>query len=181
MAQRDNLSKNGFDSNLKFFNSILPNTSPSEIDSDSDILLDQKLKKNLSDRDDKVTALLKQFVDEHERRIESDKKLKKKFLIGLIVSLSIIGVLIIAAVVCVFIFSLDIGNLISLLGIVFTFLGSLLFIVKMLLKYLFPLDLDKNIISLISKIIDHDLNQYKHFRRITKISDKSESTELNGK
>lgn len=176
MAQNNNLSKNTFNSYLNFFNSILSKSSPSEIDSDSDILLDKKLKKNLSDRDDKVTSLLKQFVDEHERRTESDKTLKKKFLIGLIVSLSIIGGLIIGAVVCVFVFPLAIGNLISLLGIVFTFLGSLLFIVKMLLKYLFPLDLDKNIISLISKIIDHDLNQYKHFRKITKNNEKTDGT-----
>lgn len=168
----DSSSKNGFISNLRFFTSALPNSSPSEIDSDADILLDKRLKKNLSERDDKVTALLKQFVEEHEKKLASDKELKKKFLIGLIVFLSLIFAIVIVSIICVFALPLNIGNLISLLGVVFGFLGSLLFIVKMLLKYLFPLDSDKNIILLISKIIDHDLNQYKHFRRITKNSEK---------
>lgn len=173
----DPSSKNGFISNLKFFTSALSNSSPSEIDSDADILLDRRLKKNLSDRDDKVTALLKQFVEEHEKKLASDKELKRKFLIGLVVFLSFLFAIIIVSVICVFVLPLSIGNLISLLGVVFGFLGSLLFIVKMLLKYLFPLDSDKNIILLISKIIDHDLNQYKHFRRITKGSEKRDESE----
>lgn len=146
---------------------VLDKAAPKEVKSDSDIERDKHLKDNISKRDDDVTLLLNRFVTEHNLKIQDDKKLKKKFFKILFWFALGIGLLIISAIILVFIRPLQIENLISLLGVVFSFLGSTLFIVKMLLNYLFPIDSDKNIISLISTIINHDLSQYQHLRNIS--------------
>lgn len=158
---------------------ILSKSAPKEVESDSDIERDKHLKDNISKRDDNVTLLLDNFVSEHNRRIEADRDLKKKFLKGLLIAIIIIGLIVVASIVFVFVRPLEVENLISLLGIIFTFLGSTLFIVKLLLNYLFPLDSDKNIIALISTIINHDLSQYQHLRNSTQ-SDNNDG-DLKGK
>lgn len=160
---------------------VLLRSAPKEVESDSDIERDKHLKDNISKRDDNVTLLLDNFVSEHNRRIEADKDLKKRFLKGLLIAICIIGAIIVASMILVFVRPLEVENLITLLGIIFTFIGSTLFIVKMLLNYLFPLDSDKNIIALISTIINHDLSQYQHLRNVAQQSNKSVEDSENSK
>lgn len=146
-------------------NKVFTQEIKSDYDIDSD--RDSHLKDNISKRDDDVTLMLNTFVTEHTKKIEEDKALKKKFLKILFWFAFCIGLLIVGSIICVFVTPLEVENLITLLGIIFTFLGSTLFIVKMLLEYLFPLDSDKNIIALISSIINHDLNQYQNLRKLS--------------
>ncbi len=146
---------------------VLFNASPKETNRDSDIEIDKHLKRNISKRDDDVTLLLNNFVIKHNSKTSDDKKLKQTFLRTLFAFAILIGIIIVGSIIYVILQPLHIENLISLLGIIFSFLASALLVVKMLLNYLFPLDADKNIISLISTIINHDLSQYQQLRNIS--------------
>ena len=157
----DNHNNNLYDVIYNFLSQI-PNLY--SLKNDTDITRDAKLKDNILLRDGYVTNLLNEFVSNHRVKHSNDRKLKTKVLWGILIALLIITITIIVAFVCFIRINIDIVVILSLLGVVISFLTSISFIIKMLLKYLFSLDTDKNIISLIATIIDHDLRQYEQLR-----------------
>lgn len=149
-------------------------TAPS-LNSDRDINRDNKLKENIISRESDVTNLLHEFVENHKVKNADDKKLKNKVLIGICVALILVSCIIIVAFICILALDIDIASIVALLGVVISFITAISFIIKILLKYLFPLDADKNIINLLSKIIEHDFLQYKHLRSLNDNKDKTKS------
>lgn len=107
-------------------------------------------------RNNKLTGLLDDYISNRKIRIKTNYFLKN-FIFWLFVVL-IVALTVVVVVVFV---KTDINNIrtssvISLLSVAITYLGSLLSIFKIMSKYLFPTDEEKDTIEMIKAVIEND-------------------------
>lgn len=107
-------------------------------------------------RNRKLTTLLDDFIQQRKNRVKTNNFLKKFifwFFIGLL------GILTIA--VAIFLIynrnSDSIPSLVSLLSVSVTYLASLIAVFEIMSKYLFPIDEEKDTISMIQAVINNDV------------------------
>lgn len=107
-------------------------------------------------RNRKLTLLLDDFITQRRNRVEINNFLKK-FIFWFFVSL--LGVLT-AAVVIFVLCNLSITSIptvVSLVSVSVTYLASLIAVFEIMSKYLFPVDEEKDTISMIKAVIDNDV------------------------
>lgn len=107
-------------------------------------------------RNGKLTDLLDDYITQRRDRVKTNNFLKKFifwFFIGLL------GVLTIA--VAVFLIynrnSDSVSSMVSLLSVSVTYLASLIAVFEIMSKYLFPIDEEKDTISMIQAVINNDV------------------------
>lgn len=107
-------------------------------------------------RNGKLTDLLDDYINQRRERVKTNNFLKKFifwFFIGLL------GVLTIA--VAVFMIcnrnSDSVPSMVSLLSVSVTYLASLIAVFEIMSKYLFPVDEEKDTISMIQAVINNDV------------------------
>lgn len=108
-------------------------------------------------RNEKLTRLLTDFIDQRKERIRTNKFLKK-FIFWFFVSM--LGVLTITVALFV-VFNIDnvktIPAVIALVSISVTYLVSLIAVLEVMSKYLFPVDEEKDTIAMIKAVIKNDV------------------------
>lgn len=107
-------------------------------------------------RNGKLTDLLDDYIEHRRERVKTNNFLKKFifwFFIGLL------GVLTIAVVVFIIYNRAtdSIPSMVSLLSVSVTYLASLIAVFEIMSKYLFPIDEEKDTISMIQAVINNDV------------------------
>lgn len=108
-------------------------------------------------RNEKLTELLNNYVDRNKKRSEGNDIMKY---VSFSIFMFIILLLTIAVVVAIIKADLDTTTapvMVSLVSIAVTYLGSIITILQIIFKYLFPTDEEKDTISMIQTIIQNDL------------------------
>ncbi len=129
-------------------------------------------------RNNKLTGLLDDYIDNRRERIKTNDFLKK-FIFWLFV---VLLVLLTVAVVIVFI-KVDINNaniasVASLVSVAVTYLGSLLSIFKIMSTYLFPIDEEKDTIEMIKAVIENDIKVEQIMSDAIKENESSDTNKL---
>lgn len=110
-------------------------------------------KRNMS-----LTELLDSYMKQRDRRIQTNNFFKKFlfwFLVGVI---AILTAIISTVFITVDYKNIDnISSVVALISVAVTYLTSILSIFKIMTKYLFPADEEKDAISMISTVIKNDL------------------------
>ncbi len=107
-------------------------------------------------RNEKLTSLLDDYITQRKKRVETNNFLKK-FIFWFFVSM--LGVLTITVVLFVA-FNITIKTIpamVSLISVSATYLASLIGIFQIMSKYLFPVDEEKDTISMIKAVINNDV------------------------
>lgn len=107
-------------------------------------------------RNKKLTSLLDDYIVQRKKRVNTNNFLKKFifwFFVGMLAALTI-------TVVCFVAFNITIKTIpamVSLISVSATYLASLIGIFQIMSKYLFPVDEEKDTISMIKAVIDNDV------------------------
>ena len=107
-------------------------------------------------RNEKLTSLLEDFIEQRRQRIKTNNFLKN-FIFWFFVSM--LAVLTIAVVIFV-IYNINISTIpavVSLVSVSATYLASLIAVFEIMSKYLFPVDEEKDTISMIKAVINNDV------------------------
>ena len=107
-------------------------------------------------RNEKLTSLLEDFIEQRRQRIKTNNFLKN-FIFWFFVSM--LAVLTIAVVIFV-IYNINISTIpavVSLVSVSATYLASLIAVFEIMSKYLFPVDEEKDTISMIKAVINKDV------------------------
>lgn len=108
------------------------------------------------ERNKKLTTLLEDFINQRRKRVETNNFLKR-FIFWFFVSM--LGVLTIAVVIFV-VCNANVSTIpavVSLISVSVTYLASLIAVFEIMSKYLFPIDEEKDTISMIKTVIDNDV------------------------
>ena len=107
-------------------------------------------------RNGKLTGLLEDYINQRKEKVATNNFLKK-FIFWFFIAL--LGALTIS--VSIFFVcntnSQTISSMVSVLSVSFTYLGSLIAVFKIMFEYLFPLDEEKDTISMIQAVINNDI------------------------
>ncbi len=107
-------------------------------------------------RNGKLTDLLDDYIEQRRSRVETNNFLKKFIFWFFIALLAILTV-----AVAVFMISNrdrdSIPSMVSLLSVSVTYLASLIAVFEIMSKYLFPIDEEKDTISMIQAVINNDV------------------------
>ncbi|MEE0945574.1 MAG: hypothetical protein U0M42_01945 [Acutalibacteraceae bacterium] len=107
-------------------------------------------------RNEKLTSLLDDYITQRKERVRTNNFLKKFifwFFVGMLGALTI-------TVVCFVAFNITIKTIsamVSLISVSATYLASLIGIFQIMSKYLFPVDEEKDTISMIKAVINNDV------------------------
>lgn len=107
-------------------------------------------------RNEKLTSLLDSFITQRDERVRVNNFLKKFifwFFIGMLAVLTITVVGFVAFNITI----KTIPSMVSLISVSATYLASLIGIFKIMSKYLFPVDEEKDTISMIKAVINNDV------------------------
>lgn len=107
-------------------------------------------------RNEKLTSLLDDFITQRKERVRVNNFLKKFifwFFIGMLAVLTITVVGFVAFNITI----KTIPSMVSLISVSATYLASLIGIFKIMSKYLFPVDEEKDTISMIKAVINNDV------------------------
>ena len=108
------------------------------------------------ERNKKLTGLLDDYIQQRQGRIKTNNFLKK-FIFWFFVAL--LGALTIA--VSIFVIcnrnSNSVSSMVSLISVSVTYLASLIAVFEIMSKYLFPIDEEKDTISMIQTVINNDV------------------------
>ncbi len=125
-------------------------------------------------RNGKLTDLLDDYINQRRERITTNNFLKK-FIFWFFVSL--LGILTIS-VVSFFLLNTDISTIpamVSLLSVCATYLASLIAVFEIMSKYLFPIDEEKDTITMIQTVINNDVQVEE---LMSKAIDKSQNDDI---
>lgn len=115
-----------------------------------------KIQKEFVKRNDKLTELFTNFIEQQNIR-SKENKCMKKFLFFIFCTL-LLGLT--SAIVIVFVktdFSnIAVPSVVSLFSVGATYFGSIISILKIMSVYLFPLEEERNTIDMIKTVIDND-------------------------
>ena len=107
-------------------------------------------------RNGKLTDLLEDFIEQRRKRVETNNFLKKFifwFFVGL---LAVLTIAVVVFIVCNR-NSNSIPSMVSLLSVSVTYLASLIAVFEIMSKYLFPIDEEKDTITMIRAVINNDV------------------------
>lgn len=107
-------------------------------------------------RNGKLTNLLDDYIEQRRKRVETNNFLKKFifwFFVGL---LAVLTIAVVVFIVCNR-NSNSIPSMVSLLSVSATYLASLIAVFEIMSKYLFPIDEEKDTITMIQAVIDNDV------------------------
>lgn len=127
-------------------------------------------------RNKELTSLLSGYIAQREKRVRTNSFFKK-FLFW-----TFIGLLILLTLTIIIVFikvdynNMDVSSIVSLLSVVATYLTSILSIFKIMSKYLFPADEEKDTITMITSVLSNDL---KVEEIMTKAIDNNNNSDFN--
>lgn len=107
-------------------------------------------------RNGKLTNLLDDYIEQRRKRVETNNFLKKFifwFFVGL---LAVLTIAVVVFIVCNR-NNNSIPSMVSLLSVSATYLASLLAVFEIMSKYLFPVDEEKDTITMIQAVINNDV------------------------
>lgn len=107
-------------------------------------------------RNKKLTSLLDDYIEQRKKRVNTNNFLKKFifwFFVGMLAALTITVVAFVAFNIRI----KTIPAMVSLISVSATYLASLIGIFQIMSKYLFPVDEEKDTISMIKAVIDNDV------------------------
>lgn len=107
-------------------------------------------------RNGKLTDLLEDFIGQRRERVKTNNFLKKFifwFFVGL---LAVLTIAVVVFIVCNR-NSNSIPSMVSLLSVSVTYLASLIAVFEIMSKYLFPIDEEKDTITMIQAVINNDV------------------------
>ena len=107
-------------------------------------------------RNGKLTDLLDDFIEQRRKRVSTNNFLKKFifwFFVGL---LAVLTIAVVVFIVCNR-NSDSIPSMVSLLSVSVTYLASLIAVFEIMSKYLFPIDEEKDTITMIQAVINNDV------------------------
>ena len=107
-------------------------------------------------RNGKLTDLLDDYIIQRRERVKTNSFLKKFIFWFFIVLLGILTVAVAIFIICNR-NSDSIPSMVSLLSVSATYLGSLIAVFEIMSKYLFPIDEEKDTISMIQAVINNDV------------------------
>ena len=108
------------------------------------------------ERNRKLTNLLSDYILQRSRRIKTNYFFKKFifwFFIGMTFVLTVSVILFVAILKPIY----SVKNIVSLVSVLVTYLVSIISVFEIISKYLFPLDEEKDAISMIKTVIDNDV------------------------
>lgn len=107
-------------------------------------------------RNEKLTSLLEDYITQRKERVRTNNFLKKFifwFFVGMLGLLTITVVCFVASNITIN----TIPAMVSLISVSATYLASLIGIFQIMSKYLFPVDEEKDTISMIKAVINNDV------------------------
>lgn len=113
---------------------------------------DQIVKRNIL-----LTKLLESYIDSHSKKVSENRWYKR------IMFIIFLGVFVAFTAVTLWMFlrtdfsNADIPQVVSLLSVGATYIGSIFVAYEIMFKYLFPTDEEKDMISMIKTVIENDL------------------------
>lgn len=110
---------------------------------------------NFVDRNERLTALFQNYISQIRDRAQTNKKLKGVIFWFFIVLLSILTISVIGFIVCTAI-SKNKDFSVPLITVSITYAGSLIAIFEIISKYLFPIDEEKDAVSMIKTVLNND-------------------------
>lgn len=151
----------------KLYQSLFKYLVESPIDDDDHVEYEDDLKplrqsKEQRKRDKNVSRLLSKFVDAYEEKVSSSKRIRKTVIIFSIICVSLFIAASIASLVC---YLCGEGNdwqgLAAVVSAFLTCAGLLIGVLKIITKYAFPNDSEKNITDIVKAIQKNDwINRY---------------------
>lgn len=117
-----------------------------------------KARKEYVKRNEIITALFKTYNDNTERRMKTNRRCKKITFWFLLISIFILTFAIVGLFIVLLKYNLINDSIAIVISACVTYLGSLLSILQIITKYLFPNNEDKNVLELLKTIIEKDNN-----------------------
>lgn len=107
-------------------------------------------------RNKQLTSLLNDFIEQRKKRVKTNFFLKK-FIFWFFVSMLAMLTIAVVSVVINSIINSSVPAAIALVSVSLTFLASLIAVFEIMSKYLFPVDEEKDTISMIKAVIHNDV------------------------
>lgn len=107
-------------------------------------------------RNGKLTTLLDDYIEQRRKRVKTNNFLKKFIFWFFVGMLAVLTIAVVAFIVCNR-NSNSIPSMVSLLSVSATYLASLLAVFEIMSKYLFPVDEEKDTITMIQAVINNDV------------------------
>lgn len=107
-------------------------------------------------RNGKLTDLLDDYIKQRRERVRTNNFLKKFIFWFFIALLAVLTMAVVGYILCNR-NSDSIPAMVSLLSVSVTYLASLLAVIEIMSKYLFPIDEEKDTISMIQAVINNDV------------------------
>ncbi len=107
-------------------------------------------------RNAKLSELLEDYIEQRRERVKTNNFLKKFIFWFFMVLLAALTIAVVAFIIC----NRDkdsIPAMVSLLSVSVTYLASLIAVIEIMSKYLFPIDEEKDTISMIQAVINNDV------------------------
>lgn len=115
-------------------------------------------KKEYGNRNKMITVLFEIYNDNTERRMKTNRRCKKITFWFLLISIFTLTLSIIGLFIVLLKYNLINDSIAIIISACVTYLGSLLSILQIITKYLFPNNEDKNVLDLLKTIIEKDNN-----------------------
>lgn len=107
-------------------------------------------------RNGKLTDLLDDFIQQRRDRVKTNKAFKKIIFWFFVCLLGLLTIAVVVFVICNR-KSESVTEMVSLISVLATYLASLIAVFEIISKYLFPLDEEKDTISMIQAVINNDV------------------------
>ena len=138
--------------------SLLVNSKIDEISTISENYAKQlmSIHKQFEKRNQQLTGLLESYIEQRNNRVKVNQKLKK-FIFGFFICLfSTLTISVVIFIICSSKQDKDKDFLVSLITVSVTYLVSLIAVFEIISKYLFPIDEEKDTVSMIQTVLNND-------------------------
>ena len=129
---------------------------------DAEYAYRQKMHKQQELRAEQVTQIFYNYREQQQQRYNYKKKMKPRifwFLFSLVIA--IVALLFAWSIVFICLHEIDAASVVALVSSFITCLGSILSILIIIVRYVFPEDEDKNFNALVTSIIENDTKRIK--------------------
>ena len=115
-----------------------------------------KVHAQFAKRNGKLTDLLDDFIQQRRDRVKTNKSFKNIIFWFFVCLLGLLTIGVVVFIICNRT-SESVAGMISLISVLATYLASLIAVFEIISKYLFPLDEEKDTISMIQTVINNDV------------------------
>lgn len=115
-----------------------------------------KVHAQFAKRNGKLTDLLDDFIQQRRDRVKTNKTFKNIIFWFFVCLLGLLTIGVVVFIICNRT-SESVAGMISLISVLATYLASLIAVFEIISKYLFPLDEEKDTISMIQTVINNDV------------------------